>query len=294
MSDIPKNGFIERHVTTDDGLRLYLRDYGSHHAGLPVICLPGLSRNSRDFHQLADLLSTDSVLPRRVVTIDYRGRGLSDWDSDKSRYNLVVEAGDVIAVCAALGISRAAFIGTSRGGLTLHLIVGMRPDLLAAVILNDIGPVIELAGLRQIQAYLGKERMPRDRDDAAKILKETHGTSFSSLSDQDWHDMADAIYRETDGQLRADFDPAIAIALAAADLSQPLPDLWPQFDGFRAIPLMTVRGANSALLSAETLEAMAERHGAMQSVTADGQGHAPILHLGEIPERIRVFLASMF
>ncbi|NKN37931.1 alpha/beta hydrolase [Agrobacterium sp. a22-2] len=293
MSDISQNGFIERHVTTDDGLRLYLRDYGSHHPGLPVICLPGLSRNSRDFHQLADLLSTDSTLPRRVITIDYRGRGLSDWDSDKSRYNLVVEAGDVIAVCAALGIPRAAFIGTSRGGLTLHLLAGMRPDLLAAVILNDIGPVIELAGLRQIQAYLGKERLPRDMDDAAKILKATHGASFPSLSDQDWRDMADAIYRETDGQLRADFDPAIAEALAAADLSQPLPDLWPQFDGFRTIPLMTVRGANSALLSRETLEAMAERHGAMQAVTVDGQGHAPILHLAEVPDRIRAFLARV-
>lgn len=293
MSDISKNGFIERYVTTDDGLRLYLRDYGSHHPGLPVICLPGLSRNSRDFHQLADVLSTDSTLPRRVITIDYRGRGLSEWDSDKSRYNLVVEAGDVIAVCTALGISRAAFIGTSRGGLSLHLLSGMRPDLLAAIVLNDIGPVIELAGLRQIQAYLGKERLPRDRDDAAKILKETHGASFSSLSDQDWRDMADAIYRETDGRLRADFDPAIAEALAAADLSQPLPDLWPQFDGFRPMPLMTVRGANSALLSAETLEAMAERHGAMEAVIVDGQGHAPILHLGEVPERIRSFLGSV-
>lgn len=293
MSDISQNGFIERHVTTDDGLRLYLRDYGSHHPGLPVICLPGLSRNSRDFHQLADLLSTDPILPRRVITLDYRGRGLSEWDSDKSRYNLVVEAGDVIAVCAALGIPRAAFIGTSRGGLTLHLIVGMRPDLLAAVVLNDIGPLIELTGLRQIQAYLGKERLPRDRDDAAKILKATHGASFPSLSDQDWRDMADAIYREMDGQLRADFDPAIAEVLAAADLSQPLPDLWPQFDGFRTIPLMTVRGANSALLSRETLEAMAERHGAMQAVTVDGQGHAPILHLAEVPDRIRAFLAPV-
>ncbi|MCM2474046.1 alpha/beta hydrolase [Rhizobium sp. CG5] len=293
MSDMSKSGFIERHVTTDDGLRLSLRDYGSHHPGLPVICLPGLSRNSRDFHQLAELLSTDSSLPRRVIAIDYRGRGLSDWDSDKSRYNLVVEAGDVIAVCAALGVTRAAFIGTSRGGLTLHLLAGMKPDLLAAVILNDIGPVIELAGLRQIQAYLGRERLPRDRDDAAKILKETHGTSFSSLSDQDWRDMAEAIYRETDGQLRADFDPAIAEALAAADLSQPLPDLWAQFDGFRPIPLMTIRGANSALLSAETLQSMAERHGAMKVVTAAGQGHAPILHLGEVPERIRDFLAPI-
>lgn len=284
------SSFSEEFYSTPDGLRLYARVYGEQIGGMPVVCLPGLTRNSRDFHQLALQLSTDPERPFKVASLDYRGRGRSDWDADKSHYNLVTEANDVIAACAFLGIDRAAFIGTSRGGLTLHVLSGLKPELVAAVILNDIGPVIETEGLRQIQAYLGRERHPRDFDDAAAMLKQTHGASFTALEDQDWRDMAQAIYRERDGKILADFDPAIAEQIRAVDLSVPAPDLWEQFDGFSAIALMTIRGENSALLSEGTLNEMGKRHPGMHALTAPGQGHAPILHSGKITAAIHAFL----
>ncbi|MBA3039414.1 MAG: alpha/beta hydrolase [Alphaproteobacteria bacterium] len=291
MSADYDQGFSTRSVKTADGLSLHVRIYGEHLPGRPVVCLPGLTRNSRDFHQLASILS-QSANPSKVVTIDSRGRGLSDRDPDKSRYTLPVEALDVITVLDALQIERAAFIGTSRGGLILHLLAVSHPERLAAVMLNDIGPVIEVEGLKQIQAYLGRERQPGDFDEAAALLERVHGPAFPALTPADWRDMADAIYREIDGRIVADFDPAIAEQFRAADLEQPLPDLWKNFEAFAGKPLMTIRGGTSRLLSAETLAEMAARRPGMVPITAAGQGHAPILHLDGIAERIQSFLAA--
>lgn len=285
-------GFSGRTLQTVDGLSLHARVYGEHLPGRPVVCLPGLTRNSRDFHQLALILS-QSANPSKVITIDSRGRGLSDRDADISRYTLAVEALDVLSVLDALAIDRAAFIGTSRGGLILHLLAVSHPERLAAVILNDIGPVIEVEGLKQIQAYLGRERQPKDFDEAVLLLKQVHGPGFPALSPQDWRDMADAIYREVDGRIVADFDSAIAEQFRAADLSQPLPDLWKNFEAFAGVPLMAIRGETSRLLSAETLSEMGVRHPGMVSVTAAGQGHAPLLHIDGIAERILDFIAPL-
>ncbi|MFN7012073.1 MAG: alpha/beta fold hydrolase [Allorhizobium sp.] len=282
-------GFISRTVTTTDGLSLHVRDYGAGLAGRPVVCLPGLTRNARDFHQLALRLSGGAA-PRRVIAIDSRGRGLSDHDPDKSRYTIGVEAEDVLTVLDALKIDMADFIGTSRGGLILHLLAVSHPERLGRVVLNDIGPVLEVEGLRQIQDYLRRESAPKDFDEAAKRLRAVHGAAFPALSPADWQDMAEAIYREIGGKLLADFDPAIASQFAAADLSQPLADLWANFAGFSGKPLMTIRGETSRLLSQETLAEMGRRHGTMASVTAAGQGHAPVLHLGRLDEAIAAFL----
>ena len=162
------SGFVARTIKTTDGLTLHAREYGSDlHDRLPIICLPGLTRNSRDFHQLALFFSKHPQTPRRVIALDYRGRGLSDWDPNKTNYNIAVEAQDVLTLCATLGIHRTLFIGTSRGGLILHLIAVMRPEILAGVVLNDVGPVLEPEGLRHIQAYLGNARQPMNWDDAA-------------------------------------------------------------------------------------------------------------------------------
>jgi len=157
MRSDDESGFLARTIAAEDGLKLYVRDYAcseaTAHNRPPVFCLPGLTRNSRDFHQLALLLSQGSLGPHRVITLDARGRGLSERDPDKSHYNLAVEAQDVLTVCAALDISQAIFIGTSRGGLVLHILAASRPDILKAVILNDIGPVLEKTGLADIRDY---------------------------------------------------------------------------------------------------------------------------------------------
>ncbi|MBY2961141.1 alpha/beta hydrolase [Rhizobium leguminosarum] len=296
MPDTDEGGFQERFFTSSDGLRLHARDYLSDRAAtagrMPVICLPGLTRNTRDFHPLALLLSRDTKVPRRGVALDSRGRGNSAWDENKANYNLAIEAGDVIAACAALGIERAIFIGTSRGGLILHLIAATRPDLLEAVILNDIGPVLEAVGLARIRDYLNSGRKPADWNEAAVILKENHGASFTALTEQDWGEMALALYRDIDGRPVADFDPAIAEALKSIDFSQPLPDLWEQFESLSRLPLMLIRGDNTSLLSQETAGEMARRHPGLIRHAAEGQGHAPLPHLGNIPTALRAFLAT--
>ncbi|MCL6707471.1 alpha/beta hydrolase [Pseudomonas sp. R2.Fl] len=293
MSEQTIAGVEEFSVAIPDGLTLRGRIYGPENAADTVVCLAGLTRNGRDFHQLADILCGDPVKPWRVVTIDSRGRGLSDRDPDKGRYTIPVEANDILAVCDSLGIERAGFIGTSRGGLLLHLIAGLRPALPAGVILNDIGPVIEPEGLRQIQAYLGRKRpQPRDWAEAVAAVRADHGAAFPVLSDGDWRDMARALYRETEEGIVADYDRAIADQLAAADLSKPIPDLWPQFESFRSIPLMVIRGEHSRLLSEATVSEMARRHPDLHRVTAPGQGHAPIPHIGDLPATIADFLRT--
>ena len=296
MSDAVTSGFKEKFYRSTDGLRLYARSYqvaDKEPDRLPIVCLPGLTRNSRDFHELALILSRDTVSPRRVVALDYRGRGLSDRDGNKANYNLAVECGDVIAGCAALGVDRAIFIGTSRGGLILHLLAAIKPELLTGVILNDIGPVIEPAGLMAIRDYLNRDRKPQSWSEAVDILKENHGAAFPALGLTDWEGMARAIYREQNGIPVADYDPAIADQLKTIDFSNPLPDLWPQFESLGSMPLLVVRGENSNLLSQQTTDEMTKRHPDMVQITAKGQGHAPLLHLGDIPEAIRTFIGRL-
>ena len=186
------------------------------------------------------------------------------------------------------------FIGTSRGGLILHVLAAIRPDLLRAVILNDIGPVLEPAGLALIKSYLNTPSLnPASYEAAASVQKAVHGAAFTELDESDWLDMARAIYREIGGKLRPDFDTALLNGLAALDLSQPLPTLWPQFDAMAEIPIMVIRGANSLLLSAETVMEMQRRHPTLQAVTVEGQGHAPFLHTSGLAERIADFLKDI-
>lgn len=277
------------HVVTDDGLRLYGRDYGRQRGDRePIVCLPGLSRNSRDFHLFAMRLASEG---RRVISLDYRGRGLSDWDANKGNYNIVREAQDVVQMLDQLGIRRAAFVGTSRGGLILHILGGMISERIAAVVFNDIGPVIESDGLKRIRDYLSIRPKLATYSDAANHLKAIHGAEFPALAESDWHDMAGAIYREIDGTLTADLDPALVEPLKSMDFSAPLPDLWKQFDLLAAIPLLIVRGENSTLLSKQTVAEMLSRHPQARAITANGQGHAPMLHVDDVYQPVASFLS---
>jgi pimeloyl-ACP methyl ester carboxylesterase len=294
---VETGGYESVVFSASDGLRLHAADYGRHNpatrARLPVVCLPGLTRNTRDFDDLARILSTDSKAPRRVVSFDYRGRGQSGWDKDPSRYTIIVEAEDVLSGMAALGLEHAIFIGTSRGGLIMHVLAATRPGVMAAGVLNDIGPVIEGAGLAQIKAYLSRTPKPKNWDDAAQILSEAHSKSFPALTATDWLDFAHAVYVEKDGLLVADYDPNLLHGLKGIDLGTPLPTLWPQFEGLGRMPLMALRGEHSTLLSTDTLEQMKDRVPALQTVTVAGHGHAPILHLSGIPEILARFFASV-
>ncbi|UVK44546.1 alpha/beta hydrolase [Mesorhizobium sp. AR07] len=284
-------GFSDFFYSASDGLRLHARVYGEANSGRwPVVCLPGLTRNARDFHELALYLSMHAANPRKVVAFDYRGRGQSAYDPDVKNYNVGVEAGDILAGLMALGIEAAAFIGTSRGGLIIHVLGALQPAILKAIVFNDIGPVIEAVGLAHIQSYLERAPKPKTFTEAVDAQRSAHGQDFSALTDADWTRMAWALNRETDQGLLPDFDPKLIDTVAGLDLMQPLPDLWPQFDALGGIPLLTIRGANSRLLSTDTLQQMREHHSMMETMTVEGQGHAPFLETGDLPEAIATFL----
>lgn len=274
---------------SDDGLMLYGRVYGDTNGSQPpVVCLAGLSRNSRDFHRFALMLAGQG---RKVVTFDYRGRGLSSRDPDPANYNLGREAQDVLQGLSHLGIAAADFIGTSRGGLILHFLPAMAPGLVRSAVLNDVGPVIENEGLRRIRDYLSVRAEPRDFAHAARALRATHGVDFTILTDDDWADMAQAIFREIDGRILPDHDPALVEPLKSMDFDQPMPALWEPFRNLSTIPLLVVRGENSSLLMEETVEQMLEQHGHAAAVTALGQGHAPLLHVPGLAGPVAEFLS---
>jgi pimeloyl-ACP methyl ester carboxylesterase len=274
-----------------DGLRLHARIYRPPRPDpVPVVCLPGLTRNARDFHELALHLAGAAKRPRLVIAFDYRGRGDSQRDPDPSHYTTVVEAADVIEGLARIEIARAAFIGTSRGGLILHLIAAQRPDLLACIVLNDVGPELGAAGLEHIKAYLGRPGTVRTFAEAVDLQRAIHGSHFPALSDSDWERMTRALYRDENGVPVPDYDPAIAGAFAALDTSVPLPTLWEQFDAFRTIPILAIRGTNSLLLTADILQRMRGAHAGLETVEVPGQGHPPLLDIAGLPDTIAAFI----
>lgn len=299
----PNAGAVDdMYFSARDGLKLHARDYGRamHSTGVraPLICLPGLTRNHRDFHRFALYMSgigDDGAAAsdaRRVVSFDYRGRGGSERDENPANYTIAVEAEDVLTGMAALGLEHAVFVGTSRGALIVHALAAVRPGVIAGAVLNDAGPVIEGAGLAQIKSYLTRMPTPKDRQHAAEILREAHGASFPALEKRDWAEMAEAIYREEKGRPVADYDPALARQMAQMDFSTPLPTLWPQFDGLKHCPVMVIRGANSQLLAEKTVEQMIARRAGITVETVPEQGHAPILHLAGLPKKIEAFLSA--
>jgi pimeloyl-ACP methyl ester carboxylesterase len=283
-------GFSDRFYTSTDGLKLHVRVYGERiDSPTPVVCLPGLTRNARDFHELAIHLSQEAESPRKVIAFDYRGRGRSAYDRDWHNYNVVVEAGDVIAGLISVGVENGHFIGTSRGGLIIHVLGEMRPALLKSVVLNDVGPVLEGEGLAHIRSYLTRAPKPASLTDAIAVQRTAHGAAFSALDDADWMRFTAAIYREQSGRPERDFDPALLKTVKGFNLNRPLPEIWQQFAGLCGVPLLVIRGENSKLLSPATLAEMARRHPNCETVTVQGQGHAPLLETGTLPNLIEAF-----
>jgi pimeloyl-ACP methyl ester carboxylesterase len=274
-----------------DGLRLHARIYGTGNEGaLPVVCLSGLTRNAADFHDLALHLSQRARTKRKVIAFDYRGRGDSAWDENWQNYNPLVEANDALAGLDALGVGKAALIGTSRGGLIIFTIAALRPALLGAAVVDDIGPVVESVGLAAIRSYLESAPKPRDFAEVAAFAKAANGTAFPALTDADWQRAARAQWREREGKPVQAFDPALLNTLAGVDANTQLPTIWPQFEALSSVPMLAIRGENSLLLSAETFAEMGRRHPRIETVTVAGQGHAPYLETAGLPMRIEAFL----
>ena len=278
-----------RFIAAKDGLRLHALDYGDRHSSrLPVVCLPGLTRTVEDFAVLAAALANE----RRVLSLDYRGRGRSDYDPNPDHYAIAVETADVVAVMAALEAMPAIVVGTSRGGLIAMTLAAERPELLAGVVLNDIGPVVDIEGVIRIKGYVGQLQHPESYQEAAEFLRHSTGNQFPKLGAADWLAAAKRGWREEAGRLVSTYDPALGHTLQGFDPDKPFPTLWPQFDAMAQVPLMVVHGANSDILSSATVAAMRVRRPDMEVLVVPDQGHAPLLAEADTIGAIAAFAAN--
>ncbi|HEX5508071.1 MAG TPA: alpha/beta hydrolase [Pseudolabrys sp.] len=286
-ASVPNSIFI----TAPDGLRLHACCYGrANGAALPVVCLPGLTRTAADFGVLASALAANGAHPRRVIALDYRGRGESGYDRDPENYNVRTELRDVLAVVTALEALPAIYIGTSRGGILTMLLAAARPTAIAGAVLNDIGPVLDPKGLLRIKSYVGKLPRPVSFEEGAEILRRLFSTQFPKLTPEDWLASAQRAFKQDKkGRLVPTYDVRIARTLRSIEPDEPVPALWSQFDALQSVPLMAIRGANSDLLSPATLEAMRTRRSSLEVIEVPDQGHAPLLVEPEIVARIGRF-----
>ena len=279
--------FEDRHFTVKDGLKLHYRDYPGSNERPPILCLPGLTRNSRDFAHLAERHS-----PRfRVLALEFRGRAGSDYDPQPMRYNPLTYAGDVIELLDQLDISQAIFVGTSLGGLVTMTVGALAPQRIAATILNDIGPELKTQGLDRIRNYVGKDIRFESWQAAAETIANNVGRIPASYAQEDWVRMARRVCREDDGAIRFDYDMAIVKPFEAAPT--PTIDMWPLFATLAQKPLLVVRGELSDLLSADAAKEMQAAAPNAKFVTVPGVGHAPELDEPEAVAAIDAFLDSL-
>lgn len=279
---------------SSDRLMLHARSYGDDTAtSSPVVCLPGLARHAGDFHDLAAALTDPDEAPRHVLAIDYRGRGQSGYDPDPANYSVPVETADLLAILAELGIARAVFVGTSRGGIITMALAASRPEMVLGAVLNDIGPVLERAGLLRIKGYVGRLGDPRDLNEAAGIVEGVFGRQFPNLNDRDWQAWAGNTWDDKGGRLVLNYDPALARTLDGLGPDTPLPDLWAAFDALKPVPLLAIRGALSDLLSERTVSEMAARHPDLDLLTVPDQGHAPLMKGDAVIGAVRRFVARI-
>jgi pimeloyl-ACP methyl ester carboxylesterase len=279
-------------VSAPDGLRLHVREYGAPNVStVSVLCLPGLARTTADFDTLAPALAFAEP-PRRVIAIDSRGRGQSEYDPDPQHYNLAVELRDVLAVLTALQIGPAVFVGSSRGGILTMLLAAAQPETIAGTVLHDIGPMIEPTGLVRIKSYVGKLPRPGSLSEGADILRQLFAPHFPKLTSEQWFAAARRTWKTEHGALVPTYDVQLARTLAEFD-SERLPSpLWNEFDALARVPVLVIRGANSDILSAATVSAMRSRHPALQSIEVPDQGHVPLLDDPDLIDRIAAFVRS--
>ncbi|HEX8447217.1 MAG TPA: alpha/beta hydrolase [Sphingomonas sp.] len=272
-----------------DGIRLHYRDYPGDAARPPILCIPGLTRNPRDFEALATDLSAAGW---RVICVSLRGRGESGYAKDPMSYVPLVYLQDLEALFETIGIQRFVAIGTSLGGILTMLLAATGGDRIAGAVLNDIGPVLEAAGLVRIKNYVGKNTSFPTWLHAARAIAETNAAAFPTFEIGDWLAMAKRLCRLTpSGRVVFDYDMCIAEPMRVPN--EGALDMWPAFAALRDVPLLLVRGAVSDLLSATTADAMVARHAGAELVTVADVGHAPTLDEPEVRTAITRLLAQV-
>ena len=281
--------FENRYFTVRDGLKLHYRDYPGAADKPPLLCLHGLTRNARDWANFAARYAPG----HRVLALDFRGRADSAYDPYPSRYHPGTYAGDVIELLDQLGLPEAIFVGTSLGGLVTMIIAATAPQRIAAAIINDVGPDVDPGGIDRILTYVGKDVRFKSWDDAADQIASNYGASFDRFTHDDWVRMAKRNCREENGEVRFDYDMAIAEPFRNLGPTPPQVDLWPLFAALGKKPLLVVRGAKSDLLTAETAAKMQAVAPHMKLAVVPGVGHAPELNEPEAVAAIDEFLDSL-
>ena len=272
MADDDSSRFADRYWASADGLQLHYRDYPGN--GLPVLCLPGLTRNARDFADLAEWFSASG---HRVLCPDFRGRGDSEYAKDAATYTPAVYRDDVLALLDAEGIDRALFVGTSLGGIVTALVAAHSPDRIAAAVLNDIGPEIEAAGVERIREYVGSGGSWPTWMHAARALRDEHGDAHPDWDVTGWLAHAKRLMCiGNNGRIAYDYDMRIAEPFREPGREGPV-DLWPAFEALGGRQLLILRGERSDLLSSATVQAMLARITGLKAVEVPGVGHPPNL-----------------
>ncbi len=276
-----------RFVAASDGLRLHYLDFPGGAALAPVVCLPGLARAADDFDPLARALQADG---RRVLALDYRGRGRSAWDADWRHYDFDVEQDDIFTVLDDAGVARALFVGTSRGGLHMMRISATRPDVILAGVLNDVGPEIDHAGLLRIKRYVGKLPPLASMRDAIALMRLTAGAHFAGVSPEEWETYARNTFVEANGKVSLRYDPELSHTLDSVTPDKKPDSYWAEFGVLTRQPVLAIRGENSDILSERVFDEMARLAPKMERYTVGGQGHAPLLLDEQTIARIGAFL----
>lgn len=271
------------YFTTSDGLKLYYTDAG---AGLPILCLAGLTRTTADFDYVTPHLSG-----QRLIKLDYRGRGTSDFDPDWTHYSLPVECRDVTELLDHLEVEQVAILGTSRGGLNaMGLAMGAKHRLLG-VALNDVGPVIDPKGIETIKDYIGRNPAAKTHADAAIAMARAF-PEFANVPEGRWLEEARKHYTQDASGLHITYDKHLRDAVLAAG-EQMMPDLWPFFDAMAGLPLALVWGLNSNLLTADTVAQMQARRPDMMLGRVPDRGHIPFLDEVEAVATLHQWIAAM-
>ncbi len=279
--------FKDYFFQTADGLRLYARDYPGPDANAPaLLCLHGLTRNSKDFAGLAQALASDF----RVVLPEQRGRGLSDYAEDVSRYTLLQYVEDMQGLIVELGLQRLSVVGTSMGGLMTFALNALSPGLIERAVINDIGPEIAQEGLDRIKSYVGVAGPFEDWEEATVYLSSITAEIFPDWTDAEWSDFARQWYIEREGQIVIDYDPRIATPLATQSGGTEAATLWSLFEAMASVPSLLVRGELTDLLSPECVARMQRAHPTMEVLSVPNVGHAPMLNEPGVTEAIRRFL----
>jgi pimeloyl-ACP methyl ester carboxylesterase len=280
--------YEDRYWTSSDGLTLHYRNYPGPDGGskLPVLCMHGLTRNARDFGALAEALCAT----RRVIVPEMRGRGMSDYAPDSDTYSPLTYVQDVEKLLAELEIDRFAVVGTSMGGLMTMLMAAGKPGRMSAVVMNDIGPEVQTAGLARISGYVGQGRSYPTWIHAARGLAEAHGAAFPKFNLDQWLEMAKrTMVVSQNGRIVFDYDMAIAEPFAKPGNAAP-PNLWLAFEALSGVPMLLVRGGLSDLISPDTVKQMGVRNPKMTTVTVPDAGHAPTLDEPEVRAAILALL----